>query len=295
MRVPIVPFLRPSAAAVSHGGWFLTTVNGDTPLPAEITHWDYQTVLELAAPVSVDRETVTQGCDLEWDSGLAVLVTARSSHTNAEVLAQRLEVPARKAFDLAVEVSLEGSSLGGRLTLETLLVATDPKPKGPLAPQEPGSILWRTKHWTDLEGMGAQFPTDTGDFSQTSWDGRAGWELRIDLSDPEARFMSAARLTLNSGNPAIARLLKGERDDRTDQLLRTLNWDITRQIVVRALETEEVIGHEVDAEAVSVVGVMRNLLAVIWPHESVITLKRWRESEPSRLEVRIQHHCGLLP
>ena len=92
---------------------------------------------------------------------------ARSSHTNAELLAARLDVPLSDTFDLAVELCLEGHELGGRLTLETLLVATSPKPLGPLAPQHPGSILWRRTHWSDLEGAGAQFPTDTIDFSST--------------------------------------------------------------------------------------------------------------------------------
>jgi hypothetical protein len=295
MRIPIVPFLTPPLDAVSHGGWFLATADGDIALPKEIAHWDYQTILELAAPISVNRRMVTEGCSLEWESGLSVLVMARSSHTNAEFVAKRLEVPARDTFDLAVELKLGGALLGGRLTLETLLVATDPRPEGPLAPNQPGSILWRTRHWTDVEGVGAQFPTDTADFATTGRDVRAGWELRVDLSDPEARFMSAARLTLNSGHSAIAKMLRGEKDDRTDQLLRTLNWDVTRQMVFLALVTEEISSLDVDPEAVSVAGVMRNLLAAIWPLESVVTLQRWKVVEPSRLELRIQHHCGLLP
>ena len=112
--------------------------------------------------------------------------------------------------------------------------------------------MWRPSRWTDLEGVGAQFPTDTVNFSETGRDPRAGWELRVDLTDPDARFMSAARLTLNSGNAAISRMLKGEKDDRTDQLLRTLNWDVTRQLVFLGLETEEVTSLEVDSDALSV-------------------------------------------
>ncbi len=295
MRVPIVPFLTPPASAISHGGWFLTTVDGDRQLPSELAHWDYQTVLELAAPVSVDRKAVTEACELEWHTGLAILVLARSSHTNAEIVAQSLDVPARDVFDLAVELSLDGAELGGRLTLETLLIVTDPKPRGPLAAHNPGSILWRHSRWTDLEGVGAQFPTDTVNFSETGRDPRAGWELRVDLTDPDARFMSAARLTLNSGNAAISRMLKGEKDDRTDQLLRTLNWDVTRQLVFLGLETEEVTSLEVDSDALSVASVLRNLLATIWPHESVVTLQRWRQGDPSRLETHIQQHCRLVP
>jgi hypothetical protein len=294
MRVPIVPFLTPPDTAISHGGWFLATADGDVVLPNEMPHWDYQTILKLAAPVSVDRRAVTEACQLDWDSGLAVLIMARSSHTNAEVVAARLDVPLSENFDLAVEFSLSGYELGGRLTLETLLVSTAPKPLSLLAPQHRGSVLWRRTHWTDLEGVGAQFPTDTLDFTQTGRDARAGWEFRIDLSDPEARFLSTARLTLNSGHPAVSRLLRGQKDEGTDQLLRTLHWDITRQMVALALQNDEVAVLDVDPDATSVAGVLRNLVATIWPLESVVTLRQWAENEPSRIEVHLQHHCGLL-
>lgn len=294
MRVPVVPFLTPPDTAISHGGWFLKTVEGDIALPREMPHWDYQTVLELAAPVAVDRRAVTEACELDWSSGLAVLVLARSSHTNAELVGAKLDVPLSDDFDLAVEVQLEGRELGGRLTLETLLVATNPTCLSPLAPQHPGSVLWRQSHWTELEGVGSQFPTDTIDFAATGRNAYAGWELRIDLSDPESSFMSAARLTLNSSHTAIVKLLRGEKDERTDQLLRTLNWDITRQMVHQALKSEEVASLEVDPDASSVSAVLRNLLGAIWPHESVLTLRRWYDQEPERIEARVQDHCRLL-
>jgi hypothetical protein len=289
-----VPFLTPPEDAVSHGGWLLKTTDGDDPLPKEVAHWDYQTTVELAAPVSVDRKGVTEACRLDFGSGLAVLVLARSNHTNAELVAAHLELPMSETFDLAVEIALDGSELGGRLTLETLLVVTDPRPLDRLAPQHAGSILWRTSQWTDLEGVGTQFPTDTLDFKAVGLDPGAGWQLRIDMTDPEARFMSAARLTLNSGHPAIERLLNGAKDDGTEQLLRALNWDVTRQMVHTALASDEVAGLELDPETTTVAGVLRNLLGRIWPVESIATLQHWNRTEPARIEIHLQHHAGLL-
>ena len=294
MRRPIVPFLTPPPSAVSHGEWLLRSVDGDGPLPKEVPHWDYQTVLELAAPVSVDRTSVTDTCRLDRASGLAVLVLARSNHTNAELLAARLDLPMSETFDLAVELRLEGVELGGRLTLETLLVVTDPKPLDRRAPQHPGSIVWRRTHWTDLEGVGTQFPTDTLDFRTAGLDADAGWQFKIDLSDPAARFMSSARLTLNSGHAAMARLLTGAKDTGTEQLLRTLNWDVTRQMVQGALASDDVAGLDIDPEATSVAGVLRNLVGRIWPLESIATLRSWTRSDPARIEVHLQQHARLL-
>lgn len=294
MKRPIVPFLTAPDSAVSHGEWLLQSAEGDIPLPNEVPHWDYQTTLELAAPVSVDRRGVTDACHLDRESGLAVLVMAKSSHTNAEVLAARLDLPMADTFDLAVELQLDGTELGGRLTLSTLLVVTEPKPLDRLAPQHPGSIVWRTSHWTDLEGVGTQFPTDTIDFSAAGLDPDAGWQFRIDLSDPDARFMSAARLTLNSGHPSIVRLLGGAKDAGTEQLLRTLNWDITRQMVFAALDSEDVAGLDIDLDATSVAGVLRNLLGRIWPTVSTATLRQWRRTDPSRIETHLQHNVKLV-
>lgn len=294
MKLPIVPFRTPPDNAVSHGGWLLKSTEGDVALPKEVPHWDYQTALELAAPVSVDRRSVTETCRLDFDSGLAVLVMARSNHTNAECLAARLDLPMNDTFDLAVDIVLEGAELGGRLTLETMLVVTDPRPLDRLAPQHPGSILWRTSHWTDLEGVGTQFPTDTLDFKAVGLDAEAGWQLRIDLTDPEARFMSAVRLTLNSGHPAIERLLNGGRDDGTEMLLRALNWDVTRQMVQAALMSDDVAALDFDPETTSVAGVLRNLVGRIWPLESVATLRHWHKNDPARIEVHLQHHARLL-
>lgn len=294
MKRPIVPFLTPPESAVSHGEWLLRSTDGDAVLPKEVPHWDYQTTLELAAPVSVDRSEVTDACHLDRTSGLAVLVMAKSSHTNAEVLATRLDLPMADTFDLAVELRLDGMTLGGRLTLSTLLVVTDPKPLDRLAPQHPGSIIWRASHFTDLEGVGTQFPTDTMDFAAAGLDPDAGWQFKIDLSDPEARFMSAARLTLNSGHPAIVRLLAGAKDAGTEQLLRTLNWDVTRQMVFAALESDDVAGLDIDPDAVTVSGVLRNLLARIWPTVSTATLRQWRQVNPARIEVHLQHNAKLV-
>lgn len=294
MKRPIVPFLTPPETAISHGDWLLSSPEGDVVLPKEVPHWDYQTTLELAAPVSVDRRVVTEECHLDWSTGLAILVMARSNHTNAELLGARFEVPMSDTFDLAVKFQLAGDELGGRLTLETLLVVTDPMPLDRLAPQHPGSIVWRQRRWSDLEGVGTQFPTDTMDFKATGLPADAAWQFRLDLSDPNARFMSAARLTLNSGHPAIARLLAGAKDPATEQLLRTLNWDVTRQMVQSALECDDVEGLDVDFEATSVAGVLRNLLARIWPTVSTATLRQWRKSDPARIEVHLQHNSKLV-
>ena len=56
-------------------------------------------------------------------------------------------------------------------------------------------------------------------------------------------------------------------------MLRTLHWDVTRQMVQAALECDEVIGLDVDPETTTTAGVLRNLLGRIWPLDSPATLQ----------------------
>ena len=107
--------------------------------------------------------------------------------------------------------------------------------------------------------------------------------------------MSAARLTLNSGHPAIERLLRGAKDEGTEQLLRTLNWDVTRQMVQAALECEEVIGLDIDPETTTTVaGSSATCSDGSGRSESPATLQGWHRTDPSRIEVHLQHHSRLL-
>lgn len=295
MKRPIAPFRLPPEGAVQHAGWHLTGPEGDTLLPAEMEHWDYQTTLSLNAAVSVDRRTVLEACDLDPASELGVVVTAHSTHTRIEERVARLTIPKQDRYDLAVHLELPGQWLGGRLRLRSCLVALEPVPLSPVAPALPGSILWTVDHRTDLQGIGAQFPTDASDFKVTRPSAhRAAWDLQIDVTDPDALFMSSARLTLNSGIDAVKRLLDGSTDEVTQQLQRTLRWDVLRQMVMLGLMSDDVAHRAVDPEAVSVAGVLRNAIAQVWPREDPETIRGWLVNDPARVERDLQHHCGLV-
>jgi hypothetical protein len=294
LKIPVVPFLTPPEGTVLHGDWRLRTSDGDVELPRELPHWDYKTKMAVSAPLFIDRTAATESCGLERNSGLAVLVLASSNHTRVEERVALVPCALIDDVELEVECLLDGALLGGRLTLETQLVVTDPRPTNRLAAQHPGSILWKSRRWTDLEGSGTQFPTEAIPFGAAGLDPGAGWHLKIDTADPDARFAAAVRLTLNSDQPAIRLIQEGARDAATQRLLRTLHWDITRQMVQVALATDEVVDLEVDFEGSSVSQVLRNLLGRLWPSHSPETLRQWAANDPSRIEVPIQHLSGLL-
>jgi hypothetical protein len=297
MRVPIFPFLTPPDRLIDHAGWQLTMSDGSiSPLPTDLNVWDYQTVLEFTGLLSIARTAVLEACQLGNQSGLSVLVTAHSDWTSTEQTVGLLELGDLDVIDADLRFQLPGEQLGGRLTLNTILVASNPVPEGPLAPAQVGSILWRTQHRTRLQGTTGQFPTDAVDFKKLyPEDPEAGWVLTIEMNDLDALFTSAARLTVNSGHPDIQQLLAGSGDPQADLLSRTMRWDVTRQMVMLALTSDDVLGADFDPEATSVGGILRNLLARIWPDTSPATVVFWWTLDPSRVERRIQSYCGLLP
>jgi hypothetical protein len=295
MRATFVPYLESPQDLISHSGWRIIDGAGEQALPAAVPHWDYQTTLCCAAAVSVQRDAILHRCELAADTGLVVAVTARSDHTNAHGLVRWLEVPLQPRYDLAVELELPGHTLGGRLDLVTQVVVAHPRPLSTLAARRPGSILWRTEHRTLLEGSAPRFPTDAADFRQTrpqSVD--AGWYLHLDSTDPDASFMSAVRLTVNTASERMRRVLAGDADPEVLLLLRTLRWDVTRQLILRAVEWDDVEDGPPDHESTTVVGVLRSLLAQVWPlDEPSVLRKRFTES-PELVELQIQHHARLL-
>jgi hypothetical protein len=296
MRVPVSPFATAVPEAVDFSGWRLATDDGLADLPSALEKWGYQTVLVFHADLTIDRRSVLESCGLGEDTELAVVVRARSDGTGISRAVYRLTVPLATRSSTTAEFDLVGREIAGRLTLETLLLATDPRPVTPVAASIPGSVLWSHRQKTDLQGSGSQFPTDAIDFSV--WGRRnpdAAWELQVDLSEPEALFMSSVRLTLNTARPDVVRLLEGDRGEKSQVLRRVLHWDVTRQLVDHALGSDEVCGLEFDGEARTVTGVLRNLLSIVWPDASIATIQGWRTNDPSRIETHLQQHCRLVP
>lgn len=295
MRQVAPPFLAAPPKLVEHGGWLIATSSGGQPLSQAIDHWDYQRELHLACSMRIERSRLLETCELGDQTTLEILVTTESEATRAQEVLTRVEVPPSYTVDLDVTGVHPGSCSGGMLSVHTVLVATDPRPLSTLAASRPGSILWKVRHRTALEGIGAQFPTGAEDFSGTARaDSRAGWELQIDLSDPDASAMAAIRLTLNSGMDQVRTLLDESGGTQGDLVRRMLTWDITRQMVHAALRNEEVLALDVDPEATSVGGVLRNLLASIWPNVSPVTVGAWLKNEPHRIETDIQAYSRVV-
>jgi len=205
-----------------------------------------------------------------------------------------VSVPEQPVYDVAISVRLPGQSLGGRLFLTTLLVATDPRDGGPVSPFRPYHVLWETEDSTLLEGHGTQFPTDSADFAVTLPSLKfAAWYLELDLDDPEASFLAAVRLTINSGSEIGKRLLAGASDPDSEQLQRLLRWDVTRQLACRALDWDEIDDSLPDFTKTTTKATLRSILASIWPDVTPAAIRVQRRDQPDRFEAHLQNHARI--
>jgi hypothetical protein len=272
--------------------WQRHTPEGPVPLTDDVPAWDYLASLALAAVVEVDSDSVREACHLGAASELRLIVTAASSTTKMRGPVAVLPVT---AGPLAVDVRVSGHELGGRLSLETLLVVTAVERIDALSPRAAGSIVWRNRKTSWLEGESARFPTEVSDLgSAPFFTPGALWYVDIQADDLDAAALGAVRLVLNEKHPAVERILAGDSSTEANATLSMLRWDVARQLVAAALESDELIQRGGEFEDETLGAMLAGVLATHWPGESARSLRQLRQTEPARFERELQDRVGLL-
>lgn len=296
MKISVSPFYIPDQNSVVHSGWFFSRNGSSEALPEELDAWDFQTVLSLQADIKIDRSLILAQCRLGKESQFRVVVKAKSDSTKADMLVLNAVAPADADVSIPLRLDLPGAELGGRLTLTTFVLVDTSISLDPLSPHQRGSILWKHSAHIYLQGIGAQFPTDAEDFRSSRPDiPDALWQLDADISDPDASFANAVRLSMNTSQPAVQRLLQGIPTPENKQLQHLLDIDVTRQLAVLAVQSNDVMDREPDHEDPSVAAVLRCLLQQLWPQipDPHVLRKLW-DTEPSKFEAHVQSTLGKL-
>ena len=294
MRTRAAPFSEAPPAAVRFPvPWVVRTPSGDEPLGEDVRGWDFQSILHLGAVVAVDVTTVRSACHLGPGTHLVLVVTAASSNTKMRGPVARRIV--EDGADMSLDVLLHGHELGGRLILDTLLVATSIDRADLLSPTVEASILWRHRKASWLEGDASRFPTEVADLSGPPFFApRALWFLDLHPEDLDAAAMGAVRLVLNEGHPVVARILAGDSSPESAAAIGTLRWDITRQLVSVALTNEEFMERAGLFEEGTLGFMLAALISSHWPGESVGALRQRLFSERARFERELQDRSGLF-
>lgn len=293
MRTSAAPFpVAPPDAVRFSVSWQLHTPGGPTALADEVAAWDYLAELTLSAVLEVDADALRTACHLGDRSKLRVVVTATSSTTK---MRGPITVVPVTPGPIALDVRMLGHELGGRLALDTLVVASDIERTDALSPRAKGSILWRDRRATWLEGESARFPTDVADFGGAPFfTPGALWYLDLRSDDLDASALGGVRLVLNENHPAMARVLAGDASAEAYATLSALRWDVARQLVGAALDSDEFVERGGVFEEEALGSMLAAVLALHWPGESPRALRQLRRTEPARFERELQDRAGLL-
>lgn len=293
MRASSAPFpIAPENAVHFLVPWQLRMPSGPTPLTDEVAAWDYQATLALSAVVQVDTDTVKEICHVGEGSRLRILVVASSSTTKIRGLVASAPVTTAPVH---LDIELHGHELGGRLLLDTILAGDQMISADELSPHAKGSILWRHRKTTWLEGEGSRFPTETADFgSAPFFTPGALWFVDIRTDDLDAAALGSVRLVLNEAHPLVARLLAGDATAEVEAIMDFLRWDVARQLVLAALNSEEFIERDGRFGEETFGAMLAGVIEQNWPGESPRALRQVLHSDPGRLERELQDRAGLL-
>jgi len=294
VKVAVAPFLLPPTDVAIHLGWEMSSER-PVALPRRIDAWDYQSQLRLRAKLVVETERLCGDSGLSGESELVVLVTAKSTSTKIERCVFRKVIPRGERAELLLDLDMKSDWLGGRLLIQTQIVAKRPLPLGNTAASVVGAILWSVRHETTLEGDGGLFPTDSENFRETRpLHSTVPWMLTVDTADLDALFAAAVRLSLNSSVPAVSNLLADGNTKESKRLAKILELDVTRQLASIAIRSGEIAARTVEPEGDALGDVLRLLVARIWPAESMATLSMWLVERPERIEADIQEFVGAF-
>ncbi len=293
MRTNAAPFpMAPSDAVQFTVPWQIHTSDGPTPLTDDVAAWDYLATIALSAVVHVDADAVRHVCHLGGGSQLRIVVTASSSTTKMRGPVAVVPVTTGPA---PLDVRLVGHELGGRLSLDTLLVAATIEGTDALSPRAPGSILWRHRKASWLEGESARFPTAVADLGAGPFfTPNALWYVDVRAADLDSAALGSVRLVLNERHAAVARVLAGDASAEALATLSVLRWDVARQLILAALENEEFIERGGMFEEETIGSMLAGVLALHWPGESPRALRQLRRTEPGRFNRELQDRAGLL-
>ena len=293
----VLPHAVADAGSVNAGPWWLETRDGPVELGDSLPHWDYSTDLTIVRLLTLDAEAVSASCRLINGDRLACVATWRSTATGLRALAATATVEPSDA-PLELRARLRGADLGGVLILETqLLLAGVSRSDHPLAPNRPGSILWRDQHAVRLEGIAGRFPVEILDLEDLGIPGasRAAWYLDWPRNRLNESAMGSVRLYINRGNEMLVEAVSQESPDaRAEAVWSAVRHEVGRTLIEGALGDLEFLADPEGYEPGSMGASIRQLLRALWPGETPESLAARMRDLPDDWAAELQDRLQLF-
>ncbi|MCZ4654581.1 hypothetical protein O4090_01175 [Dietzia kunjamensis] len=259
-------------------------VNGiDVSDPDVVDGWDYSTDLRVAWEVDIDKAQMLDQCGLGPSTDVrlgfrwrAAKTTLYESGLGAPVSAGRNKIEARIPSDRT----------GGVVTISlfVLVMTVYPHECSPLAAHRPGSILWSESRQVYLEGVGSRFPLVAVEFPPGEMQ-KGMWEFAPSSTDLEASAMGTFSLRLNTGHPAVGKLLDSPNTAESKLMQKLLKADLYRHLISWALrEGSQIRSYDED----TIGGVLWSTFRRYFSDSDFEEMRSGMESTPWRVEARIQ-------
>lgn len=288
------PYLVPPADTVDADPWIDQL---GAPLGPSVNHWDSATNLTFTRDIVVDADRIRDACQLGSDATLTITTAWFSTATRLSGHGDPIELatlPGRLA--VTAEIHVPAGRVGATLRLRTRLVLRhNGAPFSPIAPSDPGSILWSDEHTTLVEGSAGRFPIAITDFGGSGYPTSAAWALHWNPRHLHEPVLGDFQLLINSLHPTVVDAVRtGSADPRSAAIRSMIEYDIARTIVHSVLLDDEFLADPASYDDGTVGHLAHQILTTVFPGVALRTLADWTRDLPDRIDTRIQETMGLL-
>lgn len=296
MRTWVIPFARATDDDIWFSTpWQIVRDGASQSLGEFISDWDCMSQLRFTAEVRLNLTSTYSNTHQGKSAQFAMVVSAASNTTRMRGPIWSADLPQDELPRLSIDTELSGYELGGRLDLLTTLILTNPDPTDAIGASVQGAILWQNRHPVALEGDATRFPTESADLSQAPYNcPRAGWRLETDADDLDAIAAATVRLLVNHSHPVMKTVLEGVDSPEATAAMRAMRWDVARQLVDVALDSDEFIERYGSFEEDTLGWTLTNVLRAHFPGETASSLRAMRHLSPAEFESKLQDAAGIL-
>lgn len=234
-RATLLPYLTGRSDTWARSDWLARVGDGDFGAVDDVAAvWDFHTQLTLREHTTIDVDALLTTCGLPAEAGLAYVVMAECEAVGRRDVAFGQDLPSSGVVQIESEFTAAAGTLAGALRVGRQVVVTEPGRATPPAATMPGAVvLSESPTEIVLDDGAGRFPTEVVDFATLLYPD-AVWRLSVAWDSPEEAFASAVRLSLNSANPVIQRLLADPTTAESERAVEVITWDWQRQLLAGA-------------------------------------------------------------
>jgi hypothetical protein len=291
---PVSPFLRASADSVEAGPW---TLAGGGELDDRVNHWDPLLDLHLEREITVDVDKLLTSTAATEAGAIVAATLWRSERTRIKGPGGSVSLGVDNgAATLSLMLDVPGTSAGGNLELQTILMLTNDAPsRSPIGAHRAGSVLWSDREIVALEGDASRFPMTVVDFGAlTGISDNAPWSLEWYPADLDQPVLGAMRLLINSRNEIAVDAARGAKVPESAAVASVIRFDVARALIFGALGNQDFLDSPGEFQPDTVGRMLAELLDHYWPGVEPKALAARLAGSPHGLEAEIQTAMGLL-